>query len=249
MYSFGHSTNNDFGMKVETQMTMMSYNKGTSGILSKHKKRDEMFMAMTMKVSQNQKKHINYAGTWKRLFERDIVTQKQLQKEISYLKLKTGLTKLNNIELPKDLKLGYFRTDFEVNLTQGATDKLMEMVIIEKRKSLLSDTYAIVNNVFNQKKKSTNKLCKNISFTSCHKKMIKVTSTAIVEMWSSLQKMNKARSNKDWKTFTQAYARFGKFLMDNQLSFKAILEKLNKEDYVFKLNVLGEHFAERTFNL
>lgn len=248
MYSLSNSTDNFFGMETKTDMAMTVDSKSTSGLFSKHKSRNEYFMAMAMNVKQNGKNHVNYASSWKRLFERDKVSRKQYKKELKYLNQKTGFD-LSELEIPSSSKYGYFRSEFEINLTQGATDKIISLIDNSDRRSLLQKTYDTVNAGFRADSKKMKKLCKKRFFKSCHKALIKSSSTLIVEMWDQLKIMKKAKHNNNWKKFTAAYNKFGSFMMENQFVFKAILSNLSKEDYKVSLRTLGEKQVEKLISL
>ena len=248
MYSLSDSTDNFFGMQTETNMAMTVDSKTTSGILSKHKSRNEFFMAMAMKVNQNNKKHVNYASSWKRLFERDTVKKYQFEKELAYLSTKTGFD-LAEVKVPSQENYGYFRSEFEVNFTQGATDKLMNLPEKITRLDLIQKSYDIINDSFKENKNKMKKLCKINIVKSCHKSFIKSSSTLIVEMWDSLKTMKSARDSKDWKKFSTAYNKFGSFMMDNQFVFKAILSNLSKADYRVSLKTIGEKQIESVLAL
>jgi len=243
MYSIGSSTDLDLNVKVDTIMNMYSKEKSTTGIWSKHKKQNEMFMSMVMKVAQEGSyKDVNYAGTWKRLYERDEVSASQLNAEMNRLVLKTGINKLNTLVLPKNKKLDYTRSEFEVSLTQGGTDALMKLAMDNKsRKTVLDNTYKKVNDVFRSNKTLAEKICKEEKLqTNCHKKMITRVSTNIVEVWDSLKAMKLAKDKKEYREFSRLYTRIGKFLMKNPLSFQGIIESIDSKFYKLELHVIGE---------
>lgn len=180
-----------------------------------------------------------YQGQYRWFFEEENTLGKHLSRAIHQLVKQTGLKNLVEFEVP-DKKIGYSRLHLDFNLTQKATDHLMELA---KSETVLENTaQRLIILYFNQGDALS--LCKGLfqSLKSCKKHFTKQTQNALEKMKTALLKMNELKAVSAEK-FSRQYLYFGDALQTNYFTFNTVLQNTIPTGATLEYSVEGERIS------
>ena len=248
--SYGNEEDLVRNSKTKVYSSIVGIETSTKGILSKHKMAIKNFYANFADEWHVDHQHVSFGGSFKWMYEKDKVRSKTVMNKLEKLQKLTGMYKSLDLTLPEK-KLGYFRVEFDTNISDKDTLKLMglpenkQAPVEEFIATAKSNSHFLIKEYFQTK--DSKDLCPILSARKCMKKMKKKTREAFSKLNGLSLKMKKLFVEKKYKQWTEAYATWGSHLISNQFVFKAVLSELKKTK--FEISLKGEKIATQKLKL
>ncbi len=248
--SYGSESNFSRNSKTQIYSSVASVESSTRGVLSNHKMSLKNFYATFADEWHVDHQHLSFGGTFKWLYEKDSVSEKNVLSKLKSLKKVTGMYKALEIKIPKR-KLGYFRMEFDTNISNKDTLKIMglpessQLTISDLFVMIKSNSEKMIDNFF--KSKNVRNLCKKLEKRDCLRRYKFRTKKALSKIQAISIHMKKLFKEKKYQEWTQSYAKWGSYLTTNQFVFKSVLQELKSTKYT--LSVQGEKVATQKLRL
>jgi hypothetical protein len=242
---------------VENWIGVFNQETKTAGTISKNMKRTNMFSGNYQQVTPLKKMDGNlirrYSGNYKYYYTRQDVSIEKMQEELRKVREKIGFMKnLKGLEIKttKVGKVGDLAIEVDVALSNVATDELINVAQRYGRNVLTNEAVNYMEGFFKNVTDAKREICtryktrllKECIFTT--RRQIK---SAMKTAFNALIKMKKHRDDVDYKKFVQAYADFGKGLIENRFTLKTFLRMLR---FDYNPNATGKtKFAKEKFIL
>jgi len=248
--SYGNEEDLERNSKTKVYTSVVSVETTTRGILSRHKMAIKNFYANFADEWHVDHQHVSFGGAFKWMYEKDKVRAKTVMNKLEKLQKITGMYKSLDLKLPKE-KLGYFRVEFDTNISNKDTLKIMGLP--ENKQASVQEFFAtaktnshnlIVDYFMTRNPKE---LCPILSTKKCMKKMKRKSVEALNELSQLSLRMKKLFQEKKYKEWTKVYAKWGSQLISNQFVFKSVLSELKKTKY--SISIKGEKVATQTLKL
>jgi hypothetical protein len=249
--SYGNEDDLIRDSKTKVYSSVVSVEKTTKGILSNHKMAVKNFYANFADEWHVDHQHVSFGGTFKWMYEKDRVYANTVKNKLKKLQKITGMYKALDLKLPEK-ELGYFRVEFDTNISDKDTLRLMGLPEgkVDTTKTLFNIAKVNSNDLITEHfdKRGTRGLCANeLSRSECLADVKSKTQKALIVLEQKADQMRKLFKEKEYKEWTQAYAVWGSQLISNQFVFKSVLKQLKTTK--FTVSIKGEKVATQKLKL